>query len=416
MELNSIKSFIKRKLRPSQAALRKASPNTLRSSCSAKSFGLQLKAFFLCLPGKSSNPGSSFNPKDTYRRFRPLSESGGAQLPLLFILVAAFLSLPLFFNLGSAVADSKSAVPLEATSYSSSKNLLKTLKDDNIKLLHRPGRDVSLASLPGITERSAGPVYRPVPPDFKRGSLDRKEVSFTFDGGSYKGQTAQILHTLRQRKVKTTLFLTGQFIQSNPALVRRMLSDGHEIGNHLMDHPHLTTYSRNQRHHRLPHVDRAFLLRQLQQTARIYTEVTGEKLAPIWRAPYGEVNKELRSWAYDAGYMHIGWTTDYKRKESLDSLDWVSDPESRLYRTSIQLKERILDFGKDSHGLKGGVALMHLGTYRRSEKLASQLGEMIDELHARGYRFVKVSTLIKGHKKTSAYLPTADHLKVAQTD
>ncbi len=410
MEQNSIKSFIKRKLRPSQAAFHKASPNASSSSYSVKPFGLQLKAFFLCLFA------SKWKSRKTTASLRPLSESGGAQLPLLFILVATFLSLPLFFNLGNAVADSKSAVPIEATSYSNSKEVLKTLRDDNIKLNHRPERNVSLTSLPGITERTVSPIYRPTPPDFKRGSLVRKEVSFTFDGGSHRGQTAQILHILRQRRVKTTLFLTGQFIQNNPALVRRMLSDGHEIGNHLMDHPHLTTYSKNKRHRRLPHVDRAFLLRQLHQTARIYTKVTGEKLAPIWRAPYGEVNKELRSWAYNAGYMHIGWTTDYKRKESLDSLDWVSDPASRLYRTSTQMKDRILSFGKDSHGLKGGVALMHLGTYRRTEKLASRLGEMIDTLHTRGYRFVKVSTLIKARKKTAAYLPTTDHLRVAQTD
>ncbi len=413
MELNSIKSFIKRKLRPSQAAFRKASPDASRNSYSVKSFGLQSKAFFLCLFA------SRWKSRKATTAFRPLSESGGAQLPLLFILVAAFLSLPLFFDLGSTVANSKSTVPLEATSYSNSNDILKTLKDDNIKLIHRPEHDVSLSSVPSITERTVNPTYRPTPPDFKRGSLVRKEISFTFDGGSHRGQTTQILHILRQRKIKTTLFLTGQFMQNNPALVRLMLNDGHEIGNHLMDHPHLTTYSKNKRHHRLPHVDRAFLLRQLNQTARIYTEVTGEKLAPIWRAPYGEVNKELRSWAYNAGYMHIGWTTDYKRKESLDSLDWVSDPESRLYRTPTQLKDRILDFGKDSHGLKGGVALMHLGTYRRGEKLASKLGEMIDELHARGYRFVKVSTLIKGHKDTAAYLPTTDqtdHLKIAQTD
>lgn len=410
MELNSIKSLIKRKLRPSLAAFDKASPNASRSSYSVKSFGLLLKAFFLCL---FTNRWKS---RITTTTFRPLSESGGAQLPLLFILVATFLSLPLFFNLGSAVANSKSAVPLEATSYSNSKEVLKTLRDDNIKLLHRPERNIELITVPSITKRTVSPIPRPTPPDFKRGSLNRKEVSFTFDGGSHRGQTAQILHILRQRKIKTTLFLTGEFIRNNPALVRRMLSDGHEIGNHLLDHPHLTTYSENKRHHSLPHVDRAFLLRQLQQTARIYTKVTGEKLSPIWRAPYGEVNKELRSWAYNAGYMHIGWTTDYKRKESLDSLDWVSDPESRLYRTSTQMKDRILDFGKDSHGLKGAVALMHLGTYRRTERLASRLGEVIDELHARGYRFVKVSTLIKGRKKTAAYLPTTDHLKVAQTD
>jgi len=432
MELSRIKSFISRKLRPSQAdhhplqrRHHKAVLIAPRNSYSVKPFGLHLKAFFLCLLGnraKFQEANIAVNPA---MAFRPLSESGGAQLPLLLLIVAAFLSLPLFFNLNSAVASSKSAVPLEATRYSSAKEVVRVIKDDNTTPPHRPANRRSLASVPEISpvispgiQRPATirPLLKPTPPDFKRGSTALKEVSFTFDGGSHRGQTQQILHILRQRRIKTTIFLTGQFIEKNPRLVRRMLKDGHEIGNHLMNHPHMTTYSSNGRHRRLPHVDKAFLLRQLYQTADIFTRTTGEKMAPIWRAPYGEVNNEIRGWAYNAGYMHVGWTTDYKRKESMDSLDWVSDPNSRLYRTTAQIKERILGFGKGRHGLSGGVVLMHLGTFRRGEKLASRLGEMIDELHARGYRFVKVSALIKGRKDMAAYLTGADRIEVAKTN
>ncbi len=377
-------------------------------------------------------PNGTVKPNKT---FRPLAESGGAQLPLLLLIVAAFLSLPLFFNLDRAVAGSKSAVPPEAARYSSTKEVVRVIKDDNIIPKHGPAhgqaeiKNLASASAimpeipPGIspvihqgTQATVAvhPLQKPTPPDFTRGSTALKELSFTFDGGSRRGQTKQILEILRQHKIKTTIFLTGQFIEKNPKLVRLMLSDGHEIGNHLMDHPHMTTYASNGRHRRLPHVDRAFVLRQLNQTADLFTRTTGKKMAPVWRAPYGELNNEIRGWAYNAGYMHVGWTTDYKRKESMDSLDWVSDPNSRLYRTTAQIKERILGFGKGRHGLRGGVVLMHLGTFRRGDKLASRLGEMIDELQERGYRFVKVSTLIKDRKDMARYLPESGRVTVAK--
>ena len=95
------------------------------------------------------------------------------------------------------------------------------------------------------------------------------------------------------------------------------------------------------------------------------------KMAPFWRAPYGEINREIREWAYREGYIHIGWTADYKRKESLDTLDWVEDSSSKYYLTSHEIKEKILNFGKDSNGLRGGIILMHLDTKRTTDKPSS---------------------------------------------
>jgi peptidoglycan/xylan/chitin deacetylase (PgdA/CDA1 family) len=237
-----------------------------------------------------------------------------------------------------------------------------------------------------------------IPPDIYRGRIDKKELSITFDGGAGAAEAEEVLRVLRQRNIKTTIFLAGGFIKNYPRLVRQTVKDGHEIGNHTMSHSHLTSFAMDLRHTTLPGVDKNFIDRELREAARLFKLATGEEMAPLWRAPYGEVNEEIRRWAFEAGYIHVNWTRDYKRKETLDSLDWVDDEESQLYYSAEKIKKKILNFGKDGNGVGGGIVLMHLGTTRKSDRAVSILGEIIDELEGRGYRFVKVSELLEGDK------------------
>ena len=172
------------------------------------------------------------------------------------------------------------------------------------------------------------------------------------------------------------------------------------MANHTRNHPHLTSYETDYRHNTLPGVTRDFLLKELREADLIYTAITGKKMSPYWRAPYGEVNTELIEWAADEGYIHIGWTTDHDRKKSLDTLDWVSDTESDLYLDPGEIKERILSYDDSGDGLRGGIVLMHLGSHRTTDRLSSELGEVIDSVMAKGYEVVKVSELFE--KKRSA--------------
>lgn len=233
-----------------------------------------------------------------------------------------------------------------------------------------------------------------IAPDITRGNVMKNELSITFDGGSEATDTGAILNILRERNIKTTIFLTGEFIKRYPELVKKMDEDGHEIGNHTFTHPHLTTFEKNFRQETLPNVDREFLIKELKETARIFKELTGKDIISYWRAPYGEQNAEIRQWAYEAGFTHVGWTTDYKRKESLDTLDWVSNEESEFYHSADEIKERILNFDKEGNGVSGGIVLMHLGTERKDSHAYTKLPEIIDTLTDRGYRIVKVTELL----------------------
>ncbi|HVR44000.1 MAG TPA: polysaccharide deacetylase family protein [Thermoanaerobaculia bacterium] len=228
---------------------------------------------------------------------------------------------------------------------------------------------------------------------FTRGPADRSEVVLSFDGGSNTTGAIAILDLLRERAIRTTIFLTGEFIERNPDLVRRVVADGHEVGNHTWSHPHLTSFSKTRRHGTLPNVSRDFLHAELRRTADAFRDATGREMAPFWRAPFGEENSEIRGWAEELGYLHVGWT--HGRRYNLDSLDWVSDQRSPIYFDPEQLADRLIRFGEaNGTTLNGGIVLMHLGSDREeNERLDKALPRLIAGLEERGMRFVKVSEM-----------------------
>jgi len=101
---------------------------------------------------------------------------------------------------------------------------------------------------------------------FERGRRDLPKVALTFDGGSAAGESGRILDVLEQRGVTATFFLTGVYIRNNPHLVRRIATAGHEVGNHTLTHPHLTTWNSTRRHDTLPGLDQTIIQGELDRT------------------------------------------------------------------------------------------------------------------------------------------------------
>ena len=81
----------------------------------------------------------------------------------------------------------------------------------------------------------------------------------------------------------------------------------------------------------------------------------------------------------------------------MDTLDWVWQKKNPLFLNAYEIEKRILDF---DCGIKGGangaIILMHTGSFRTSDFPWTVLGEIIDSMEAKGYKFVKVSRLIEG--------------------
>jgi len=266
--------------------------------------------------------------------------------------------------------------------------------------------------LPAIPSPSVMPANFPVPAppspapgppsiprvsreDFTRGSKATPEIAFTFDGHGDANVTGEILDILQARGVRATMFLGGQFIRLFPDLVRRMVAEGHEVGNHMDTHPHLTSYAVSRRHETLPGITPELLTDELRRADLCFRALTGRPMAPYWRAPYGEHNAEIRGWAAEAGFRHVGWTRGAGGGEDLDTRDWVADTSSRIYRTREEIAKRILAFDRGRPGgLNGGIVLMHLATERRTDRAHEILPQLLRQLQGQGYRLATISDLL----------------------
>jgi peptidoglycan/xylan/chitin deacetylase (PgdA/CDA1 family) len=206
----------------------------------------------------------------------------------------------------------------------------------------------------------------------------------TFDGGSSSEVALEVLDALKERHIHTTFFLTGAFIQKYPELVRRMDHEGHEIGNHTMDHPHFAP-----RGIRDPRWTKERFQQQLLLADGLLLKLLGRPMDPYWRAPFGEQTAELRKWAEELGYRHVYWS------EGADTLDWATTKERKLYRTGNAILDRLYTRMEKDDG-DGLIVLMHLGSGRpEADRPARVLGPFLDRALDEGWNFVNISAYLK---------------------
>ncbi len=233
------------------------------------------------------------------------------------------------------------------------------------------------------------------PDNISRGNINRKEIVLTFDGGSEANSAESILNALKKHNVRSTIFLTGEFIQKFPEMSRRIASE-HEVGNHTFSHDHLTTFATDSQQKTSPMLTREDLQMQLRKTDELFYLTTGKRMVPLWRAPYGEHNLEIRRWAAELGFVHVAWTSDPKTRQNMDSLDWVPNSSYANYFPAMLIKDRILSFGhNEAAQTNGAIVLMHLGTQRQPEdRVDKWLPEIIQTFRQRGYELISASQLI----------------------
>ena len=190
------------------------------------------------------------------------------------------------------------------------------------------------------------------------------QVSLTFDsdGGDICHAIAY-LDILRARGIHATFFLTGDFAAAHPDVVRRILADGHEIGNHTVDHPNLINPPRSD----------SFICGELTRADQQIVAADGHTARPFFRPPYGAYNDQVRYLAAGLGYRTVYW--------SIDPRDWDTSV------TTEDIINRVLN----APGLKpGAIILMHVNS--PNEQYA--LDGVITGLGQRGYSIVPLSQLI----------------------
>lgn len=189
------------------------------------------------------------------------------------------------------------------------------------------------------------------------GDKSRMNVIFTFDGGSKDISSRKILDILAKHNIKTTFFLTGDFVLAYPKVVIDMQNAGHEIYNHTKNHPYLTQVS-----------DRQILL-ELDGMDRDLKATIGKSSKPYFRPPYGDRNDRVLKIAYGAGYQSVGWT--------VDALDWQESEG----RSANEVRSIILN-----SLAPGNIYLLHLG----DNISGNILDELIIEINKRGYNIVSL--------------------------
>ena len=187
------------------------------------------------------------------------------------------------------------------------------------------------------------------------GNTNEKVLYLTFDAGYENGCTAKILDTLKEKQVPAAFFLVGNYIRQSPDLVRRMVAEGHTVGNHTMHHYDMSRLS-----------DKAAFSKELTDLEALYKEIVGQELPKFYRPPQGIYSEENLKMAQELGYKTLFWSLAY--------VDWNNDAQPTREAAFAKLLPR-------THN--GAVVLLH----STSKTNAEILGELIDKWKEAGYRF-----------------------------
>ena len=195
------------------------------------------------------------------------------------------------------------------------------------------------------------------------GDTAEKVLYLTFDAGYENGCTAQILDTLKAHDVPAAFFLVGNYMEKNADLTRRMVEEGHIVGNHTMHHPDMSKLS-----------DKEVFSKELTDLENLFKDVTGKELPKFYRPPQGTYSEENLKMAKELGYKTVFWSLAY--------VDWQNDRQPSAEYAFEKLLPR-------THN--GAVVLLHA----TSATNAQILDELLTKWKDMGYRFASLDELYK---------------------
>jgi peptidoglycan/xylan/chitin deacetylase (PgdA/CDA1 family) len=201
-------------------------------------------------------------------------------------------------------------------------------------------------------------------------NVDGPYIAMTFDDGPSPETTPRLLDILKQRNIKATFFMIGQNAERNPAIVKRILAEGHEIGNHSWTHPQLSKLSDDR------------VTEEINKTQNAIKDASG--YTPVlMRPPYGAITARQKDWIEKQfGLSVIIW--------SVDPFDWKRPGASVI-------EERILA------GARPGAIVLSHDIHKQT---VDAMPATLDALAAKGFKFVTVSQLIAMNKPKSSPTPS----------
>ena len=182
---------------------------------------------------------------------------------------------------------------------------------------------------------------------------DEKKICLTFDEGYENGYTPQILDTLKEKGVKAIFFVTYDFASQNPELVKRMIDEGHIVGNH------------SYRHYTMDEVSDDVAKEEVSYLHKYVKDKFGYTMS-YFRFPKGEFSERSLQIVKDLGYKSVFWSFAYA--------DWDPDNQTEENQAFTHICE-------STH--PGAIFLLHAV----SKTNADILGKVIDDVKKQGYTF-----------------------------
>ncbi|MGM0836543.1 MAG: delta-lactam-biosynthetic de-N-acetylase [Bacillota bacterium] len=189
---------------------------------------------------------------------------------------------------------------------------------------------------------------------FYLGDTSKKEIFLTFDNGYENGYTAQVLDVLKEKKVPAAFFVTGYYLKDQPDLIKRMVKEGHIVGNHSWHHPDLTK------------VNDVRFKKELEMIREEYKSITGLDNMTYLRPPRGTFSERTLVLANKLGYQHVFWSVAF--------VDWKTDQQKGWKYSYDNIMAQIHP---------GAIILLHTVSSDNAEALA----KVIDDLRKQGYEF-----------------------------
>ena len=192
------------------------------------------------------------------------------------------------------------------------------------------------------------------------GDTSKKALYLTFDEGLENENTSKILDTLKEFKVPAAFFVTKPFIDKHPDLVKRMVTEGHIVGNHGVHHTSVAQIH-----------DKETFASELNGVADAYKKLIGQDMPKFFRPPMWKYSKRSLQMTKDLGYKTIFWSFAFK--------DWLENQLPEEYVT-----EKIL-----SGAHPGAIMLLHAVSDTDTKVLAT----VIKDLRIEGYEFKSLNDL-----------------------
>lgn len=219
-----------------------------------------------------------------------------------------------------------------------------------------------LEAIPGYDAVTMNLDFQSVPYTmFERLPNGEGYISLTFDDWGSEGTINHILDILRRYNVKSTFFVNGIGVENNPNLARAIVEEGHEIANHTYSHKAVTNMTTQE------------IQEEIIRAHRVITEAIQQQPVMMFRPPTGVINDRLARIVAATGYTTIALY-------DVTTLDWnVNNSAEHILNTILERTE------------DGSIILLHL---HDSIHTSEALPHIIEQLLARGHKFVKLTELV----------------------